>query len=77
MPQPVNPGPPQLPPQANKPTETEKVDHPTRHLSKAKIMFGNVEEEVDIDTVTTPNANGGYDTTVTLPRVPIQAVRHN
>jgi hypothetical protein len=73
---PVNPGPPTLPPQANKPTEQEKKDHPTRHLSKGKIMFGDREEEVDIDTETTPNATGGYDTVVRLPRIPISAVKN-
>jgi hypothetical protein len=77
MPSPDDAGQPTLPPQANKPTEAEKKDHPTRYIAKGKILFGGVEEEVDIDTETTPNANGGYDTRVRLPRVPIAAVSNN
>ena len=57
-----------------KPTENEKKTKKTKHVSKGKIMFGKVEEEVDITTETTPNAGGGYDTVVQLPFCPISAV---
>ena len=62
--------------QKDKPTEEEKKDHKTIHASKAKIRFGGVEEEVDIITETDPNANGGYDTKVHLPRCSISAVKN-
>jgi len=56
-----------------KPTEKEKKEKKTKHVSKGKIMFGEVETEVDITTETTPNANGGYDTVISLPECPIVA----
>ena len=59
-----------------KPTEKDKKDKKTKHTSKAKIMFGKVEHEVDIVTETTPNAAGGYDTVVNLPFCPISAVKN-
>jgi len=59
-----------------KPTEKDKKEKKTKHVSKGKVMFGNVEEEVDIEVETTPNSNGGYDTVVSLPTCPITAVKN-
>ena len=59
-----------------KPTEKDKKEKATKHVSKGKIMFGDVEQEVDITTETTPNASGGYDTNVILPFCPISAVKN-
>jgi hypothetical protein len=58
-----------------KPTEQDKKAKKTKDVTKGKIRFGEVETEVDITTETTPNANGGYDTVVTLPECPITAVK--
>lgn len=69
-------GNPDLPAQANKPTEQEKMDNATKHVSKGKIMFGSVEHDVDITVETTPNTDGGYDTKVFLPMCPISAVKN-
>ena len=62
--------------QKDKPTEQDKKDKKTIHATKGKIKFGDVEEDVDIITETEPNANGGYDTKVHLPRCPISAVKN-
>ena len=59
-----------------KPTEKEKKEKKTSHQTKGKIKFGNTEMEVDILTETEPNASGGYDTKVHLPRCPIAAVKN-
>ena len=59
-----------------RPTENDKLTKKTKEKLKAKIKFGDVEEEVDIEVETTPNANGGYDTKVLLPRCPIAAVKN-
>ena len=59
-----------------RPTENDKKTKVTKEKCKAKIKFGNIEEEVDIEVETTPNANGGYDTKVILPRCPISAVKN-
>ena len=58
-----------------KPTEKDKKEKKTSHISKGKINVGGVEQEVDITTETTPNTSGGYDTVVMLPECPIAA--HN
>lgn len=63
-----------IPPQANKPTEQQKLNGKTRHKEKGKVMFGPVEEEVDIETFTEPNGSGGYDVIVMLPFCPISSV---
>jgi len=60
--------------QSKRPTENEKKDHATIYAQKGKIKFGEVEEEVDIITVTEPNATGGYDVKVHLPFCPITSV---
>ena len=60
-----------------RPTESEKRARPTRDVAKGKIRVGEVEEEVDIEVETTPNAHGGYDTKVILPTCPLSAVRNN
>ena len=73
MPQPENL--PDLPPQAKKPTEQEKLDHPTKHKHPGKLIVGNEEKTIVITTTTTPNAGGGYDTIVALPSAnPLTAV---
>jgi len=59
-----------------KPTEKEKKEKKTSHTTKGKIKFGKEEVEIDILTETTPNASGGYDTKVHLPRCPIAAVKN-
>ena len=59
-----------------KPTEKDKKTKKTKHVSKGKIMYGGVEQEIDIEVETTPNANGGYDTMVKLPSCPISAVKN-
>lgn len=56
-----------------KPTEKDKKEKKTSHVSKGKIKIGNVETPVDITVETTPNENGGYDTVVKLPECPISA----
>jgi hypothetical protein len=56
-----------LPPQANKPTEQEKLSRQTKYKHKGKLKVGNQEKDIEITTVTTPNATGGYDTVVALP----------
>ena len=58
----------------DKPSEADKLARKTIHAEKGKIMFGNVEEEVDIITETDPNATGGYDVKVHLPFCPITSV---
>ena len=60
--------------QKEKPTEEEKKAKKTIHAEKATVKFGNTVEEVDIITVTDPNAAGGYDTMVHLPFCPISSV---
>ena len=57
-----------------KPTEKEKKERETSHVSKGRIVVGGVETEVDITTKTTPNANGGYDTKVLLPECPLASI---
>jgi len=58
-----------------KPTENDKKTKVTKDVTKGKIRIGNIEQEVDIETVTTPNNDGGYDTVVKLPFCPISAVK--
>ena len=58
----------------DKPSEADKLARKTIHAEKGKIMFGSVEEEVDIITETDPNATGGYDVKVHLPFCPIASV---
>ena len=58
----------------DKPSEADKLARKTIHAEKGKIMFGSVEEEVDIITETDPNATGGYDVKVHLPFCPITSV---
>ena len=73
MPQPENL--PELPAQANKPTEQEKLDRKTKHRTVGKLLVGSEEKEIIITTTTTPNAGGGYDTIVALPSAnPLTAV---
>ena len=58
----------------DKPSEADKLARKTIHAEKGKIMFGSVEEEVDIITETDPNATGGYDVNIHLPFCPIASV---
>lgn len=60
--------------QKDKPTEDEKKTKKTVHVEKGKIMYGSVAQDVDIITETEPNAGGGYDVKVHLPRCPIGSV---
>ena len=51
-----------------KPTEQEKRDKKTNHKTVGNLWVGKKKIQVDIETETTPNQAGGYDTNVKIPR---------
>ena len=57
------------------PTEEEKMTKKTFHKCMGKVHIGCNHVDVEINTETTPNKTGGYDTVVKIPSAfPIGAV---